>query len=171
MLPIRILLVDASPKFLGSATRFLSEDPGIEFVGRALLCAEAIQQVALVHPDPVLMDWEMPGMSGLEATHHIKARPGAQADERTFIAKRMSDEHTACFHQRRDLRGAAYKNIKLNISPILCSPLARNTLPVNQFPALNTFAEPAFSKLGEERWPSSSIGNQSYSRRTTHMNL
>ena len=77
MFPIRVLLVDDSPEFLESATRFLSTDHQIKIVGRALSGAEAIEQVALVQPDLVLMDWAMPGMNGLEATSHIKARPGA----------------------------------------------------------------------------------------------
>ena len=77
MLPIRILLVDDSPEFLETATRFLSADARIEIAGRALSGADAIEQVARVHPDLVLMDWGMPGMSGLEATHRIKAGPGA----------------------------------------------------------------------------------------------
>jgi DNA-binding NarL/FixJ family response regulator len=77
MLPIRILLVDDSPEFLESAARFLSADSQIEIVGRALSGAEAMAQVARIHPDLVLMDWGMPGMSGLEATHHLKVRPDA----------------------------------------------------------------------------------------------
>jgi DNA-binding NarL/FixJ family response regulator len=77
VLPIRILLVDDSPEFLESATRFLSTDPRIEIVGCALSGAEAVEQVTRVQPDLVLMDCGMPGMNGLEATHNIKAWPGA----------------------------------------------------------------------------------------------
>jgi len=77
MSPVRILLVDDSPEFLESAARFLSADPQIEIVGCALSGAEAMAQVARVHPDLVLMDWRMPGMSGPEATRHLKARPDA----------------------------------------------------------------------------------------------
>jgi len=75
--PIRILLVDDSPEFLESATRFLSVDPHIEIVGRALAGHDALEQVARLRPDLVLMDLAMPEMNGLEATHHIKAQPGA----------------------------------------------------------------------------------------------
>jgi DNA-binding NarL/FixJ family response regulator len=77
MLPVRILLVDDSPEFLEAATRFLSTDPQIAIAGRALSGVEAMEQVTRVHPDLVLIDWEMPGMSGLETTHNIKARPDA----------------------------------------------------------------------------------------------
>jgi DNA-binding NarL/FixJ family response regulator len=75
MRPLRILLVDDSPEFLESATRFLSADPQIEIVGCALSGAEAVEQVTCVQPDMVLMDWMMPGMSGLEATQRIKVCP------------------------------------------------------------------------------------------------
>jgi len=75
MPPIRILLVDDSPEFLESATRFLSTDPRIEIVGCVSSGAEAVEQVTRVQPDLVLIDWGMPGMNGLEATHLIKTCP------------------------------------------------------------------------------------------------
>jgi PAS domain S-box-containing protein len=75
-MPIRILLVDDSPGFLQSAASFLSADPLFEIVGLALSGRDALEQVAQLHPDLVLMDLAMPEMNGLEATRHIKAQPG-----------------------------------------------------------------------------------------------
>ena len=74
---IRTLLVDDSPEFLESAARCLAVAPQIEIVGRARSGHEALEQVARLQSDLVLMDLAMPGMSGLEATQRIKAQPGA----------------------------------------------------------------------------------------------
>jgi CheY-like chemotaxis protein len=77
MLPLRLLLVDDSPAFLKSATRFLSVDTRLLIVGCVLSGREALEQVPKLSPDLVLMDLAMPGMNGLEATQHIKAQPNA----------------------------------------------------------------------------------------------
>jgi len=74
---IRTLLVDDSAEFLDAAGRFLSSDPIIEIVGSALSGKEAIEQVASLNPDLVLMDLAMPGINGLETTRRIKADPEA----------------------------------------------------------------------------------------------
>lgn len=72
-MPVRILLVDDSPHFIESARRFLADELGVNVIGSALSGAEALQQVANLKPDLVLMDVAMPGMDGLEATQKIKA--------------------------------------------------------------------------------------------------
>jgi DNA-binding NarL/FixJ family response regulator len=77
MLPLRILLVDDSPIFLESATRFLAMDARLEIVGQVLSGGEALEQVPRLCPDLVLMDLAMPGINGLEATRQIKAQPSA----------------------------------------------------------------------------------------------
>jgi DNA-binding NarL/FixJ family response regulator len=76
-MPIRVLLVDDSPAFLETAARFLSTDPGIQIVGGARSGPEALEQARLLGPSLVLMDLAMHGMSGLEATRHLKAQPDA----------------------------------------------------------------------------------------------
>jgi DNA-binding NarL/FixJ family response regulator len=74
---VHILLVDDNPEFLETAARFLSAGPYIEIVGRALSGRDALEQVALLRPNLVLMDLAMPEMNGLEATRRIKAQPDA----------------------------------------------------------------------------------------------
>jgi DNA-binding NarL/FixJ family response regulator len=71
---VRTLLVDDSPEFLGAAARFLATDPQIEIVGHALSARKAIEEVARLQPDLVLMDVAMPEMNGFAATRHIKER-------------------------------------------------------------------------------------------------
>jgi two-component system invasion response regulator UvrY len=75
--PIRTFLVDDSHEFLESAASFLTLQPAIEVVGHACSAQDALDQVSRLRPDLVLMDWAMPGMTGLEATRALKTQPGA----------------------------------------------------------------------------------------------
>jgi DNA-binding NarL/FixJ family response regulator len=77
MNPLRILLVDDSAEFLESAARLLMLHQELCIVGRAASGRAALEQVAVLKPDLVLIDLAMPGMNGLEATRQIKARPAA----------------------------------------------------------------------------------------------
>ncbi len=71
---LRILLVDDNRRFLEAVRRFLAQE-SFEIVGQALSGAAALEQVARLNPDLVLMDMAMPKMSGLEATRQIKSHP------------------------------------------------------------------------------------------------
>jgi DNA-binding NarL/FixJ family response regulator len=75
--PLRILLVDDSPVFLGAAIAALSADPRLEVIGSAVSGPEGIELVHHRQPDVVLMDLAMPGMNGMEATRRLKAQPAA----------------------------------------------------------------------------------------------
>lgn len=77
MVAIRTLLVDDSIAILDSVERYVTSLPGVEVVGRACSGQQAIQLVAQLRPDLVLIDVTMPGMNGLEATQQIKKFPDA----------------------------------------------------------------------------------------------
>jgi two-component system nitrate/nitrite response regulator NarL len=69
---MKVLLVDDSPYFLKAATRFLSEIDAV-VVATARSGADAVQAVMRDRPDLVLIDINMPGMSGLAAVRRLKA--------------------------------------------------------------------------------------------------
>lgn len=77
MTPVRVLLVDDNPSYLEVAARLLAADPAMRVLGEAGTGEEALAMLNQTQPDVVLMDLSLPGMSGLEATRRIKARPGA----------------------------------------------------------------------------------------------
>jgi DNA-binding NarL/FixJ family response regulator len=68
---IRVLIVDDHRLFVEALRATLSSEPRVEVVGVAFDGAEAIRLAAELSPDVVLMDIDMPVMSGIEATRRI----------------------------------------------------------------------------------------------------
>lgn len=66
--PVRVLIVD-DDQLVRSGLRFvLKTDPAVEVVGECADGASAVEAVRAHHPDVVLMDVRMPGVSGIDAT-------------------------------------------------------------------------------------------------------
>ena len=68
---IKILLVDDHDLVRLGIKKLLSDIKGFEIVGEAKSGEEAIDKVSKLKPHVVLMDVNMPGMGGLEATKRI----------------------------------------------------------------------------------------------------
>jgi len=69
--PIRVLLVDDHVVVRKGLRALLDREGGIEVTGEAADGAQALRAVDRLRPDVILMDLEMPGIGGVEATHHI----------------------------------------------------------------------------------------------------
>ncbi|NMB16315.1 MAG: response regulator transcription factor [Firmicutes bacterium] len=67
----RILVVEDEPKMLSMITQFL-EGEGWEVYGSAT-GEEALKLMPKVAPDVVVLDWMLPGMSGLDVCRRIRA--------------------------------------------------------------------------------------------------
>ena len=70
-MPIRVLIVDDHPVFLAGVVSLLESCPEIEVVGEAHNGEQAITLAREIKPDLVVMDINMPGMEGMEATKLI----------------------------------------------------------------------------------------------------
>ena len=68
---IKILLVDDHPVVRKGLCSCLSDLENLKIVGEACDGAEAINQVAKLDPDIVLMDLNMPGMGGVQVTETL----------------------------------------------------------------------------------------------------
>jgi CheY-like chemotaxis protein len=68
---IRILLADDHTLFRDGLRSLLASVPEAEVVGEAATGTEAVDQAAALQPNVVLMDIQMPGINGIEATRRI----------------------------------------------------------------------------------------------------
>ena len=69
---LRVLIVDDHDLFR-TGLRNLLEEQGVQIVGEASGGAEAVKIVRDLAPDVVVMDLNMPGMGGVDATRHISS--------------------------------------------------------------------------------------------------
>ena len=70
---IRVLIVDDHDLFRSGLRTLLDEQDGVHVVGEAAGGSEAVRVVSESAPDVVVMDLNMPGMMGVEATRQISA--------------------------------------------------------------------------------------------------
>lgn len=90
-LAVRVLLVDDNVRARAGVARLLADEPGIELIADAPDGETAIARAQELSPDVVLMDLDMPGMSGLEATRRIAATPHAPAVVVLTVSDRTDD--------------------------------------------------------------------------------
>ena len=70
---VPVLIVDDQIPFRRAARMVMAATPGFEVVGEAVTGEEAVEQFEALHPRLVLMDINLPGISGIEATRRITA--------------------------------------------------------------------------------------------------
>ena len=95
LMSIRVLLYEDNADLRGALAALVRGSDGFELAGAFGECTRVAEQAASLQPDVVLMDIEMPGMSGIEGVVRLKkAFPKAEAlmltifddDERVFQA-------------------------------------------------------------------------------------
>lgn len=74
---IRILIVEDNAKVRSGLRAALELDDSIQVSGETGSGLEGIELAGRLHPDIVLMDLEMPGIDGYEATRQIKKQGSA----------------------------------------------------------------------------------------------
>jgi DNA-binding NarL/FixJ family response regulator len=102
----RVLIADDHRIFRECLTRLLQDLPGLEVVGNAENGLQAIELAAILNPDIVIMDVDMPHMNGIEATRSIaKNYPkvriiGLSMHDQRTVAVQMLAAGAAVFFQK-----------------------------------------------------------------------
>lgn len=107
MEPLRILIADDHPVFRNGLRLLLESVPGLEVVGQAATGDEAVAQAAGVQPDVILMDLQMPGLHGVEATRQILYESPHIG---VLVVTMFADDHSVFAAIRAGARGYVLKD-------------------------------------------------------------
>ena len=72
--PTRVVVADDHALFRYGLKAMLANAEGFEVVGEAATGEEVVEKVAQTRPDVILMDIQMPGINGIEATRRVLER-------------------------------------------------------------------------------------------------
>jgi len=106
-----ILIVDDHPIVLDSLARRLKEEPDFQVVGTAGDGKNAIEMIASLKPDIVIMDNEMPNLDGLEAAKEIRER---FPETKIVIYSMFSDKALVAALFKQGISGYVLKGVPMN---------------------------------------------------------
>jgi DNA-binding NarL/FixJ family response regulator len=106
MSALRVLVVDDHPLFRAGVSGLLGTVADTEVVGTAGDGEAAVREATLARPDVILMDLDLPGMSGLEAIRRIaKASP----ESAVLVLSMLDDDESVLAAMRAGARGYVLK--------------------------------------------------------------
>jgi len=103
-----VLVADDHPIFRSGMRALLASVPDAEVVGEATTGDEAIAQAAALQPDLILMDLQMPGIGGIEATRRILL---ASPHIRVLVVTMFEDDHSLFAAMRAGAHGYVVKGV------------------------------------------------------------
>jgi DNA-binding NarL/FixJ family response regulator len=120
---VRVLVVDDQEPFRAAARFVVRATTGFEVVGEARTGEEALELAATLRPELVLMDINLPGISGIEATRRLTSDlPGvAVLLVSTYSADDLPDEARSC--------GARAYVHKADLTPGVLTAVTNGTQP------------------------------------------
>jgi DNA-binding NarL/FixJ family response regulator len=107
--PLRVLIADDHPLFRNGMRALLAADPATEVAGEATTGEEAIALAESLQPDVILMDIQMPGVTGIEATRQIVH---TSPHIRILIVTMFEDDHSVFAAMRAGARGYVLKGAR-----------------------------------------------------------
>jgi DNA-binding NarL/FixJ family response regulator len=107
--PLRVLIADDHPLFRNGMRALLDADPDTEIAGEATTGEEAVVLAATLQPDVILMDIQMPGISGIEATRQILH---SSPHIRILVVTMFEDDQSVFTAMRAGARGYVLKGVR-----------------------------------------------------------
>ncbi len=104
---LQVLVVEDHPLFRRGVVALLDGSDGLSVAGTAASGEEAVALAAELRPDVVLMDLQLPGMSGIEATRAIVA---AHPTVAVLVLTLFEDEESVFLALRAGARGYVLKD-------------------------------------------------------------
>lgn len=104
---LRILVAEDHPLFRKGMISLLESVPEFEVVGGAATGEEAVARAADLQPDVILMDLQMPGMGGMEATRRIMQE---SPSVRVLVVTLFEDDDSVFMALRAGARGYVLKD-------------------------------------------------------------
>lgn len=134
---MKVLLVDDHPLFLEGMRNLLTARR-VEVVGIARDGLEALRQTRALQPDVVLMDIEMPGCNGLEATRLIKTE---MPDVKIVMLTVSADDDHLFEAIKSGAAGYLLKNLEADRFFDLLAGVARGEAAISRELATKVLAE------------------------------
>jgi len=106
---IRVLIADDHAVVRDGLALVLGQLDGFDVVGEAATGDEAVKQATILKPDVILMDVQMPGLDGVEATRQITQLVPSAA---VLMLSMYSDEAAAVSAMRAGARGYLLKGAR-----------------------------------------------------------
>src|SRR6266487_3882292 len=106
---LRILIADDHPLFRKGMRTLLNATLDMEVVGEATTGQEVIELAATLQPDVILMDLQMPGINGIEATRQILH---TSPHIRILVVTLFEDDSSVFTALRAGARGYVLKDAK-----------------------------------------------------------
>ncbi len=106
---LRILIADDHPLFRKGLRTLLNATADMEVVGEATTGQEVIELAATLQPDVILMDLQMPGVNGIEATRQILQ---TSPHIRILVITLFEDDASVFSALRAGARGYVLKDTK-----------------------------------------------------------
>jgi DNA-binding NarL/FixJ family response regulator len=103
---LRVLVCDDHPVYRQGLRLLLAEFDGIEVIGEAADGEQAVALTSQLHPDVVVMDLHLPGISGVEATQRLLA---ARPEVGVLVLTMFEDDTSLIAALRAGARGYLVK--------------------------------------------------------------